>query len=239
MKTILLSLLTLSALNADSGQTTEIQLDGWYADTTGTFQNDGTAIDLEERGFESKITPSIGVDFNGESSFENFKLNYTHIGQDQKKALSSDIQQNGVNFDKNEMSKSTLKLDIIDAIYYVDATNNDFVEVDLGAGLRYLNGSYETKVCSKETITKFHQIVSVGYMGITMRPAWLSAEWVNHLVISPVNIEHLDIRTALKKEIYGNTNLEVGYRYNTYDTKDGHRIDLNNKGMYVAASYQF
>ena len=239
MKTVLLSLLTLSALSADSGQTTEVQLDGWYADTTGTFQNNGTVIDLVERGFENKITPSIGVDFNGESSFTNIKINYTHIGQEQKKVIESDIQHNGLNFDKTEMSKSTLKTDIVDAIYYVDAAKDDFAELDLGLGVRYVNGSYATEVCSKKTITKFHQLVPVSYIGATVEPSSVPVKWVSSLLFSPINIEHIDLRTALKKEIYQNINLEVGYRYNIYDNKDGYSIDLSNKGVYVAGSYKF
>jgi len=239
MRTILLSLLTISALSADVGQTIEVQLDGWNANASGTFQDNGSVIDLKERGFEHKATPSLSVDFNGEGLLKNFKLNYTHIGQDSKKALTADMQQNGVDFYDKEMSKATVKLDVVDALYYVDAAQDDLVEVDVGLGFRYINGSYETKICSKQTKTEFDKFVPIGYLGVNVYPSWLPAIWTSELILSPTNTEHIDVRTALKKEVYDNINLEIGYRTSKFYISDGYRENINSKGLYVGASYKF
>jgi len=239
MRTILLSLLTISALSADVGQTIEVQFDGWNANASGTFQDNGSVIDLKERGFEHKVTPSLSIDFNDEGLLKNFKLNYTHIGQDSKKALTSDMQQNGVNFDDTEMAKSTVELDVLDAIYYVDAAKDDLVEVDLGLGVRYVNGSYETKICTKRTTTEFDKFIPIGYLGVNVYPSWLPAIWTSELILSPINTEHIDVRTALKKEVYDNINLEIGYRANKFHISDGYSANINSKGVYVGASYKF
>ena len=239
MKTILLSLLTISALSADVVQSTEIELEGWYADESGTFQNNGNAINLAERGLDKALAPSIGIDFNEEGFYKNFKLNYTHIDQDAKKALTADMQHNGVNFDANEMTKSTVKLDMIDAVYYVDAAKNDLAEVDLGLGLRYVNGSYQTKVCSKETTTNFHKWSPIGYINLKVTPSWLPAVWTSQLLLSPDSSEIFDIRSSLKKEVANDIAIEAGYRANKYNLTDGYQADILSQGMFMGLSYTF
>ena len=240
MKTILLFILTISALFADMAQsTTEIQLDGWYAKDTGSFQNNGSVINLNERGFDSKIAPYISVDFNGKGKYKNFKLDYTHIKQDSKKVLTADMQQNGVNFDRDEITKSTLDLDIVDAIYYIDAGKVKQTEIKVGVGLRYVDGSYQTQICSKRAKTNFDMVTPIGYVELNMTPTWLPAVWTNELILSPTNDEHIDVRTALKKEIHKNINAEIGYRANEYDRKDGYKAYIISKGFYFGMSYKF
>ena len=240
MKTILLSLLTISALSADVVQSTEIQLEGWQTGTYGTFQNAGSVIDLKERGLEKEISPSLVLDLKGTNQYVNFKLGYTKIANEGKKVLASDMQHNGVNFDRGELQKSTLDLDIIDAIYYISKPEDDLVDLEVGAGLRYVNGSFQTKVCSKETTSSFDKYFPIGYVRIEVTPPWTeSLKWVNQLIMSPTDDIHMDIRTALKTDIYNDIGLEVGYRHNQFNTNDGYDSDIVSQGMYGALSYKF
>ena len=241
MKKIYLSCFALATLmQAETFSSIEIQLEGWQTGIYGTFQNEGSSIDLKERGLEEEISPSLVLDLKGTNQYVNFKLGYTKIANEGKKVLASDMQHNGVNFDRDEMQKSTVDLDVIDAIYYISKPEDDLVDLEVGAGLRYVDGSFQTKVCSKETTSSFDKYFPIGYVRIEVTPSWAgSVKWVNQLIMSPADDVHVDVRTALKANIYNDIDLEVGYRHNQFNTNDGYDANIMAQGMYGALSYKF
>ena len=241
MKKIYISLFALATLvQGETFSSVELQLEGWQTGIYGNFQNTGSIIDLKERGLEKKISPSIGLDLKGANQYVNFKLGYTKISSDGKKILASDIQHNGVNFDRGEMQKSTVDLDIIDAIYYISKPEDDLVDLDIGIGLRYIDGSFETKVCSKETTSSFDKYFPIGYLRVEVTPQWAgSVKWINQLIMSPTDDIHMDIRTALKTNVYNDISFEAGYRHNQFNTNDGYNADIVAQGVYGALSYKF
>ncbi len=241
MKRILIiSSLLFTISQAQAIKSIELQIEGWNENSFGTFQSKGSVIDLSERGLKSKFVPSITLDLKGVSDYLNFKFGFTKIKNEGKKVLPSDMQQNGVNFDKGELLKSTYNLDIYDAIYYIKKTQDDLVNIELGVGLRYFSGSYKSKTCSRETKTSFHKLINTGYLRAEITPKWTKpVKWVNQVIISPIDNIYIDARTALKTEIYKNISIETGYRYNRFDSDGKYNANIKSHGLYGAISYKF
>ena len=248
MKTILLSLLTISALSADVVQNTEIQLDGWYADATGNFQDNGSVINLNQRGFENEITPSISIDIEGENKYMNLKLAYTRIAHEGKNSIDgTDIVHNGVQFDhSDEMMKANLELNVYDLIYYIDVpvestfSDNAKVDVDFGLGVRYIDGTYSSKICSKNTSTDFDKYAPIGYFKSELIPnSHPSISWVNQILFYPDDIEHYDARTAIKVNITDGFSSELGYRAIHFHADETYNTSITSKGAYLGLMYKF
>ena len=242
MKKILITCLALASLTqAKTFDSLEIQLEGWNANSFGTFQRDGSAINLSERGLERKFAPSIVLDLQGESDYFNLKLGYTRVKNEGKKVLSSDMQLNGLNFDEGEMQKTKYDLQIFDAIYYIDKPQENLADFQYGLGLRYFKGSFQSKTCARETTASFHKLIAVGYLRAEIPvPKWeKSVKWVNQVIISPFDDFYVDFRTAIKAKVSNNISLETGYRYNQFETAEKYNASVKSDGLYGAITYKF
>ena len=242
MKKALIICLALASLTqAKTFDSVEFQIEGWNADSSGTFQRQGSVIDLDERGLKRKFAPSIVLDLKGASDYLNFKFGYTKIKNEGKKVLSSDMQLNGLNFDKGELQKSKLDLKIYDAIYYIDKPQKNLADFQYGLGLRYFDGSFLSQTCSRETKASFHKLIGVGYLRAEIPiPKWeKSAKWINQVIISPVDDFYVDMRTAIKINVSKNISLETGYRYSSFETSGKYNANIKSDGLYGAISYKF
>ena len=242
MKKIYIICLALASLTqAKTFDSVEFQVEGWNVDSEGTFQRDGSVVDLNERGLKRKIAPSIVLDLKGTSDYLNFKFGYTRIKNEGKKVLSSDMQLNGLNFDKGEMQKSKYDLKIFDAIYYINKPQKNLADFQYGLGLRYFKGSFQSKTCARETTASFHKLIAVGYLRAEIPvPKWeKSVKWVNQVIISPVDDFYVDTKTAIKIDVSENISLETGYRYNSFETSGKYNAKIKSHGLYGAVSYKF
>ena len=240
-KTLIVCLALASLTQAKTFDSVEFQIEGWNANSDGTFQREGSVIDLSERGLKRKFAPSVVLDLNGASDYLNFKFGFTRVKNEGKKVLSQDMQLNGLNFDKGEMQKSKLDLKIYDAIYYIDKPQKNFADFQYGLGLRYFKGTFQSKTCSRETTASFHKLVAVGYLRAEIPlPKWgKSVKWVNQAIISPANDFYADLRTAINVQVSKNVSIEAGYRYNNFEISKKYNADLKTHGLYGAVAYKF
>lgn len=240
MKKIYITCLALASLmQANTFKSLEVQIEDWNANSYGTFQREGTVIDLKERGLKKKLSPSVVLDLKGISNYTNFKVGYTKIKNKGKKVLSSDMKLNGLNFDKGEMQKSKYDLDMFDAIYYIDQPSDGLVHLSFGIGFRYIKGSFQSKTCPRGTTASFHKFLTVGYMSTEITPSWAPFKLINQVIISPANVFYIDTKTAVKTKIYKNISLEVGYRYNRLEASGKYNANIKSDGLYGAVSYKF
>ncbi|QIR15669.1 TIGR04219 family outer membrane beta-barrel protein [Shewanella aestuarii] len=152
----LLSLLSVSSVQAATVLGFKVGGDYWQADTSGTFNADsnlgGGTGPAQSFNYDSKSQGSVWIAIEHPIPFvPNIKIRENQL-EGKGKQTDSDFYFNGVDF----FGKSTAYNDLsnTDFVLYYEILDNDLVALDLGAAYKKMHGSLRIDGYAGEELTR-------------------------------------------------------------------------------------
>ncbi len=241
MKKIYIVVLLASFLYGDIVKHTEIEASAWRGESSKTFQAKGDVVDLGDMGSVDGTTPSVAVDIQTISNKPNVKLQYTKINNEDTTVLTKDLTYNDAHLYKNEKVKTTYDADIWDFILYKNIQNTKpTLDLDLGMGLRYIDSSLELKECSKESKSSFKEYTPILYARADYGVEKNNLALIGQLIYSPIDKQHIDLKTAVGYDYNKKIRAELGYRFLKVEPDDNNiKSDIVTKGAYIGLTYSY
>lgn len=224
----------------------EVGLEVWNQNSTGTFQNNGTVVDFDKRGFNGAIKPSIYLNIKTARKRPNLKLKYTKINSSKSGPLGSNLTLNGLNYFTNQDLKLEYKADVFDFILEHDTikrkeifNNSTVIDLDLGVGARYIDGEFSISQCSQNTKIDFQQWVPTIYARSEINEKGDDTKLIAQIIYSPSSTQHLDAKVGVSQNFSKNVKGEFGYRLSQTKIADSYNVDAETKGVYLGLSRKF
>ena len=219
MKKYILAVVLTLGLQADMIESVQLGLEGWSQNSSGSFDNTTSSIDLGDLKLENSLNPSIYLDIKLPDSL-NFKFQYTSI------ANSSSTSDDYVS-------------SLYDVIVYSDLIKNKHMfgdsfnfDLDVGLGFRYFDSKLSNYDSFSETIPLLYLRTEFTHLYTNITP-------LAQIIYSPIYGTNIDAKVGLMYTLFDSYSAEIGYRYNKTRVNDTYNANIITEGPYFGFAYKF